>query len=307
MNNKKTINLDVLCAGKLYVDIVFTGVPRLPVLGEEILSDDLAISLGGGATFCAAGISCLGLKTGIMGNIVNNCWGSYIIRELLSYNVNIDSLVKINHGENNISISINVVNDRSMLACAKVDDYSEALNHKKKISILAANHLHVKGLSASRANAIKFAKDSGLTTSLDINLQTTNQAETILEILPYIDIFLPSAWEVATLFGSSPKKIVKELGKLTNGYCVIKQGKKGSIASDGKFIVEQTSRPTKILDATGAGDAYDTGFLWAYLRNDSIEKCLKAGTIAAELCLQTIGGAGWFNKINDFHELTSTY
>ena len=101
-----------------------------------------------------------------MGAVVDNLFGTYIIHELKTHNVNIDSLIKVNGTENNISISLNTFDDRSMIAFAGIDDYSE-LGSGKKNMILTSNHLHVKGLNMERASLLKFAKEKNLSTSLD--------------------------------------------------------------------------------------------------------------------------------------------
>jgi sugar/nucleoside kinase (ribokinase family) len=302
MNSSEPDQIDLLCAGKLYIDIIFAGLPRFPRRGEEILSNAIEVTLGGGAVICAAGVSSLGLKTGVMGAIVHDLFGDYIVRVLKAHQVNIDSLVKVDGIENNISVSLDVTNDRSMIAFAGIDDYSE-LDQKKKNSIFSSKHLHVKGLNERRASLLKFAKENTITTSLDINLQAPNDASMIREILRYVDIFLPSAWEVKALFKKPARQMVRELGRLAGEYCVIKLGQKGSIASDGYSLIEQLPNPTKILDATGAGDAFDAGFLWAYLQKEPIEQCLRAGTLAAELCLHTMGGINWINRISEFRAL----
>ena len=43
--------MDLLCAGKLHIDIEFAGLSRFPIPGEEILSENVAVSLGGGAAY----------------------------------------------------------------------------------------------------------------------------------------------------------------------------------------------------------------------------------------------------------------
>jgi sugar/nucleoside kinase (ribokinase family) len=301
MDRVEITTTDLLCAGKLYVDVLFTGLPRFPVPGEEILSEDIAISLGGGAAICAVGVSRLGLKTSVTGAIVPGLFGDYIVHTLAFHNVKVDALVKVHGTENNISVSLDTPDDRSMIAFAGIDDHSE-LDNRKRDTVLSTSHLHVKGLNQERAELLKFAKENNRTTSLDINLQTASNVETLWGILPYVDVFLPSAWEVKALFNSPPGQMVKKFGKQTGSYSVIKLGREGSIASDGNSLIEQPSRSVKIVDATGAGDAYNAGFLWAYLRKEPIEQCLRAGTLAAELCLQTVGGIGWVNRVNEFFD-----
>lgn len=44
----------VLCIGRIYCDLIFTGLPNLPVLGRELFADSMEIAAGGGAFIAAA-------------------------------------------------------------------------------------------------------------------------------------------------------------------------------------------------------------------------------------------------------------
>lgn len=55
----------VVCAGRVYCDLIFTGVPQMPVLGQEVFADELALHAGGGAFITAATFAALGLKTSV--------------------------------------------------------------------------------------------------------------------------------------------------------------------------------------------------------------------------------------------------
>ncbi|MEM7568109.1 MAG: hypothetical protein AAF321_12840, partial [Pseudomonadota bacterium] len=52
----------VLCAGRLYCDLVFAGAPRLPTLGEEVFCEGLTLDAGGGAFITAAWLAALGRR-----------------------------------------------------------------------------------------------------------------------------------------------------------------------------------------------------------------------------------------------------
>ena len=57
----------ILCVGRIYCDLVFSGVPRMPSLGSEVFAENVTLHAGGGAFNTAAAFSALGRKTALCG------------------------------------------------------------------------------------------------------------------------------------------------------------------------------------------------------------------------------------------------
>lgn len=70
---------------------------------------------------------------------------------------------------------------------------------------------------------------------------------------------------------------------------VCTHGKDGSTAltKDNRWIETPIIKDYKFKDANGAGDSFFSGFLYYYLKDKSIDECLKAGTICAGLCISS--------------------
>ena len=79
---------------------------------------------------------------------------------------------------------------------------------------------------------------------------------------------------------------------------VIKQGKKGAscLTGDGIFASAAPSDHIEVIDNTGAGDAFNAGFIHAYLEGKDLQQCLKEGNRLAGLSL-TKWGRGWMRRI----------
>ncbi len=72
---------------------------------------------------------------------------------------------------------------------------------------------------------------------------------------------------------------------------VMTRSEKGSVIVHGDRTIVQPATPVeKIVDTTGAGDAYIAGFLCGYTQKQSLEECAKLGTFCATQVIQQVGG-----------------
>jgi len=64
---------------------------------------------------------------------------------------------------------------------------------------------------------------------------------------------------------------------------IVKRGAEGAIAGLDGGVVQVPAIPVEVVDTTGAGDCFNAGFLYGYLRGASLETCLRAGNICGGL------------------------
>ncbi len=83
---------------------------------------------------------------------------------------------------------------------------------------------------------------------------------------------------------------MKTLKKHVKGYIAITDGKNGALVYDGKYIYKGEPRKNiKIVETTGAGDAFASALTGAFIDGESIEKSMKRGFIQAEAVIQSYG------------------
>ena len=105
-----------------------------------------------------------------------------------------------------------------------------------------------------------------------------------------LDIIFANEQEILSLLGSKNfdevVSFAKELGKLI----IITRGEKGSIAINKNDVVEcNAQKGLKVVDLTGAGDLFASGFLHGYVNAMSLKKCLEKGTEMSSKIIQKIG------------------
>lgn len=119
-----------------------------------------------------------------------------------------------------------------------------------------------------------------------------------IEALKYIDILKANEKEMAVLTGcSDPRKAALKLAEWGVKEVLLTLGSEGSVIyADGTFYDIPAYAPASIVDATGCGDTYMTGYL--YMRNKGASY-YDAGCFAAAMCSIKLAGSGPFNGSED--------
>ena len=105
-----------------------------------------------------------------------------------------------------------------------------------------------------------------------------------------IDITFANEQEIMSLINVKKFENVVEFSKKIGKLIVITRGEKGAIAIKDNEVVEcKAEKNLKIIDLTGAGDLFASGFLHGYINNMSIKKSLEKGTEMSSKIIQKIG------------------
>ncbi len=115
-----------------------------------------------------------------------------------------------------------------------------------------------------------------------------------------VDIFLPNEREAALMTGENePRRILETFRKMGMKRVALKLGPLGSALLYDEEIMFCASIPVQAVDTTGAGDCFDAGFLFAWLREDDPQICLKTGTVCGALSTRSLGGIAGFPTIDE--------
>ena len=162
--------------------------------------------------------------------------------------------------------------------------------------IKKTRHLHMasyflqSSLRPGIKGLFKIAKKLGVSTSLDTNWDPVGQWIGVSEILDVVDILFPNKAEVKALSGDeNVKTAVKILGKKVD-IIAVKLGADGAIAQKGAETMLVPAFPVEVIDTIGAGDSFDAGFIYGYLRNWPLERSLKLAVACGSLSTSGHGG-----------------
>jgi sugar/nucleoside kinase (ribokinase family) len=287
---------DVFIFGDVNIDIVIPGVEHFPLPGQEDEVEIMDTYVGGGAALFTLGLGKLGLFPVFQGIIGDDCYGRFILDEFYQKNVD-QSLLKISDkNKTGISLSFTNKKDRSFLTYrgtnAELD--VEAIQFER---VKQARHIHITSYLGRRNHhqhlelLKKVKEQEDITVSLDVGWDDTGEwFPGIYELFPYIDVLFMN--EVEAVNYSRKPSAMEAIGDFSKygSLVVAKLGKRGSIAVSGDEIYEGKPYSVAAVDTTGAGDAFNAGFIYGYLRGRSIEECLRYGNGCGALSVTAYGG-----------------
>lgn len=283
----------VLCLGRTYCDIIFTGLHDMPVLGRERFAEDVAIAAGGGAYISAAHLVSLGRPAALLTRLGIDPLSSSLNPELEASGVDLSFIER--SGDAGPQPTVALVKDSERAFVSRRAGASRPATLEQALSAHDVAHLHIAEFATLKDNpdVIAMARDRGLTVSLDPSWddQLIRQDAGFFETCAGTDIFLPNVEEGKALTGESSAEAILRNLRERFPLVVLKRGEHGAIASCGSAYISAEALPVDVVDTTGAGDAFNAGFLHSWLGTSDLERSLKAGIKAGALSVQSLGGA----------------
>jgi sugar/nucleoside kinase (ribokinase family) len=135
------------------------------------------------------------------------------------------------------------------------------------------------------------AKNAGAKVSIDLaSFEIVRQyREKMLELLPkYVDIVFANEDETRELTGLSPEAGCIKLQEMCQ-IAVVLMGKNGCMVGSKGEIIKSPAFPATVVDTTGAGDFFASGFLHAYLEGQSLETCARSGNLLGSAIVEVTG------------------
>ena len=304
---------DVLVVGELNIDLILNNIESFPEMGKEKISRDMSLVMGSSSAIFACNIASLGNRTGFIGKVGHDDFGDIVLNSLKNKKVDTSLIIRGSNVNTGATIVLNYDQNRAMITYPGamenlvVDDipFSQFRN---------ARHLHLSsfflqtGIKQDIAQIFKKAKEEGLTTSMDIQWDPDEQWDfDYREILPYIDVFFPNEAEITALTGTNdPQSAIHKLKQYAK-IIAVKSGNKGSyLWHDNKLVHKNAYTNDNVVDAIGAGDSFNAGFIHKFLRGESAPGCLDFANLTGAISTTAAGGTAAFENIEQIMETART-
>jgi hypothetical protein len=293
MTGKSSERNKVLCLGRTYCDIIFTGLHEMPALGRERFAEGVTIAAGGGAYITAAHLVSVGRPTALLTRLGTDPLSRSLDPELETSGIDLSFIERSGDAGPQPTVALVKGGERAFVSRRAGGSRPSTL--EQALSARDVAHLHIAEFATLKDNPdlIAMARHQGLTVSLDPSWddQLIRRNTGFFEMCEGVDIFLPNLEEGEALTGESSAEAI--LRKLQERFplVVLKRGERGAMASHGSTCVSADALPVDVVDTTGAGDAFNAGFLHSWLETSDLERSLTAGIEAGALSVQSAGGA----------------
>ena len=298
--NSENKQIDILCVGETLIDLI-GGQLNQPI----DKTSDYHRYLGGSPTNVAMNMSRLGLNAQMVATVGNDGFGTYILNTLKENHISTSQIREIDTHPTTVIFVNRTLGTPQFIPIRGADPMIEEAQIPD--AILERTRLfHTTGFALSEEPArttilekAKKAKKVGCELSIDINYSTQiwpNTAEAVETISAYCalnPLVKVSQDDMDRLFGVglAHTKLFTKLHSLGAKLICLTLGKNGAKLSEpGKPVLELSAlKIDKIIDATGAGDAFWSGFLYARIKGKSSQTCLETALKMAAVKLQNVG------------------
>ncbi|HML83775.1 MAG TPA: adenosine kinase, partial [Bacteroidales bacterium] len=251
------------------------------------------LAAGGSAANTIHGLASLGVRTAFIGKVGDDEMGRFFAEDFKKAGCDPKLLI----GKTDTGVATTFITPDSERTFATYlgsaaeltpDDLSEEMFKGYEVfhieGYLVQNHALIR-------RAVELAKSSGCTVSLD--LASYNVVEANLDFLTSlighgIDIVFANEEEIKAFTGHEPELGLEKLSGMA-GVAVVKVGSKGAMVKRGVEKVHVPAYQATVIDTTGAGDLFASGFLYGFVHGLSLAKSAEYGALLASTVISTMG------------------
>ncbi|MBR0471546.1 MAG: carbohydrate kinase family protein [Methanosphaera sp.] len=289
------MTFDIIGWGALNIDRLCQVNEFAPTDGETFIYNETK-SCGGSASNTIIGMAKLGLNTGYIGKIGTDSNGKMMKNYLETNNVNTDHLIESEGETGEVIGFVDDEGNRKLYVTPKINDKisnkdikRDYLLNTKVLHLTSFVGLNPEDPSINTQFELLDELDSKIKISFDPGMLYVNKGKEFMDkLIFYTDILLINETELLLATGETEfKKAVEQVAPKVE-ILVVKRSTKGS------FIKKQDEEynikifEVNAVDTTGAGDAYNAGFLYGYINDYSLEESGIIGSyMAAQSTTQT--------------------
>ena len=309
--NPESRRFDFTLVGDTNLDALMYGLPEELPCERELLAGEMAIRIGGSGAITAHNLAALGNSVGFITTVAGDEFGRLCQSELQSAGVDLSHSVQLPEARTGVTVHLQHAELRHMFTYAGAT-FQLSFDHLDVGYLKQSCHFHMSSYYLQRTLTPRipelFAqlKSAGLTISLDPNDDPVHTWDRcILDSLEFVDVLMPNEREACLMAGENDlDRAISALGKQVP-LLVIKRGAKGASAYCRNEKWHAAAEPTKIVDAVGAGDSFNAGFLHAWIRGWDIQRALAFGNRCGVISTSMSGGTAAFRDRGSLDALQS--
>ncbi|MBO4585500.1 MAG: carbohydrate kinase family protein [Bacteroidales bacterium] len=302
---------DIAAIGELNVDIILNGIESEPEIGKEKFCKDMTVTLGSSTAIFAANAAALGSKVCFVGLVGKDSFGDLVRTSLEAKGVDTKYVMQgevptgaticMSYGEDRANLTY----QGSMDVMGFDDIDKDVFNHVKHIHL--SSLFMQSGLLRDVHKVLDLAAEKGITVSLDTQWDPMETWKLDYKtVLPKITVFMPNETELKALtHKDNLESAIQEVLPYLGCAMLVKCGSKGSllVKKDGSRKELPAFLNKNVVDAIGAGDSFNSGFISAFVKGLSLEDCQETGNLTGAVNTTAAGGTGAFVSLEHVRKI----
>lgn len=289
-------DLDVVVICEINVDIVVTGLEGQPKFGAELQVGNVVLAAGSSGVLTATGLAALGLRVGVCGMVGDDVFGRHLLDHFDRWAIDRTGVVVRDDVATGASVILTNPDDRAILTNPGAMAVFSGADLRHDV-VQRARHAHLSSFFLQTAlqpgiiEVLRSLRSHGLTVSTDTGHDPAERWQTG-SLLDNVDLFMPNEVEALAISEQSTASNALESFAQCIPWVAIKRGGSGALAAHDTERVDLPGFKVPVVDTTGAGDAFDAGFLSGWLAGKDLETCTRMGNACGALTAAHLGGSG---------------
>lgn len=285
------MRFDAIGFGALNVDKIYR-VLRIAHGGEETFVLDFEEAPGGSAANTTVGLARLSLKTGFIGKVGTDHEGQLLLYDFRKEGVNTDGVIVAKEGRSGVVAAyVDKKGQRALYVHPSVNDSIRLeevdLDYARHTDFMHLTSLDQKPFEVQKEivrelDDVRFSFDPG-------EIYARMGLPALRSILKRSFVVMPSEAELRMLTGQGWKNGAARLLEQGARIVAVKLGERGCYVTDGRDNHLIAPFKVKVVDTTGAGDAFCSGFLYGLVKNKDLYDCGRLGNLVASKCITEVG------------------
>jgi ribokinase len=284
---------DAVGFGGLNVDKLFR-VNKIAKAEEESFIKDCEEACGGSAANTIVGLARLGCKVGFIGKVADDREGKMLVEDFCREGVDTNGIIHVKHGRSGAVMGfVDEKGDRALYVDPGVNDTIE-FNEINMEYAFQTRFLHLTSFVGEKSYQTQKRLIQALPQTVKLSLDPGELYARKVSILePIIEktfVLMPNLNELELLTKTADyRKGAEVLLKKGVKMVAVKLGGKGCYVTNGRENHLIEAFKVKVVDTTGAGDAFCAGFLYGLISDKSLYDCGRIGNFAASRCVMKMG------------------
>lgn len=277
----------LVTVGEAFQDLIFVGLPHMPRPGQELKTTRFTSTIGGGALITATAAARLGMATAVVSGLSADA-----VDRLHTDNVRVVNVRRASE-PHAVTVALSTTHDRSFVTFNGVNDWLQP-RLPAAIARQRARHVHFAFAPDDCPRWARIAsllRRRGTTTSWDFGWNPALRAQAGFDrLVGSVDFVFVNEREAALYARARRPAAAVDFWRRATRNTVMKLGKRGSRWIADAVDLRVAAPRVRAVDTTGAGDAFNGGFLFALLGGRPPRECLRVGNFVGARSTLAAGG-----------------